>query len=248
MRDQIDQEEVMEIDLKEVFFELLSHIKAIIASAVLVGAICFGISYFLLTPQYESKASMYVLSKSTSITSLADVQMGTSLTNDYLVVVKSRPVLEQVIAQLNLKGMSYNQLLGKITVSNPTSSRILEVTVRDADPRQAKVIADTVAEVSAAFISEKMDQDPPNIIQRGYTDGSPVSPNIKKNTLIGFAAGAVVAMVVVFLAFMFNDTIITPEDVESKLGINVLGTIPLEEKEYDGSKKSRRKSKRKSVA
>ena len=32
------------------------------------------------------------------------------------------------------------------------------------------------------------------------------------------------------------------------LGGNLLGTIPLEEKEYDGSKKSRRKSKRKSVA
>lgn len=247
MRDQVDQEEVMEIDLKEVFFELLSHIKAIIASAVIVGAICFGISYFLITPQYESKASMYVLSKSTSITSLADVQMGTSLTNDYLVVVKSRPVLEQVITQLDIKGMTYSQLLGKITVNNPTSSRILEVTVKDPDPRQAKLLADTVAEVSAAFIAEKMDQDPPNIIQRGYTDGSPVSPNIKKNTLIGLVAGAVLAMIVVFLAFMFDDSVITPEDVEKKLGLNVLGTIPLEDKEYDGDKKSRRRSK-KSVA
>lgn len=236
------------IDLVEVFFLFLSHIKAIIASAILVGGIAFAVSYFLITPQYESKASMYVLSKSTSITSLADIQMGTNLTNDYIVVVKSRPVLEQVISRLGLTDMTYEKLLDKITVSNPTSSRIIEVTVTDPSPNMAKNLADSITEVAASFISEKMDQDPPNIIQRGYTDGKPVSPNKTRNTILGVLAGAILAMAVIFISFMVNDTISTAEDLEKKLGLNLLGTIPLEEKEFDGQSKGRGRKKSKKSA
>ena len=68
---------------------------------LLAAVIGFTTSRFLITPQYESTSQLYVLSKSTSLTSLADIQMGTSLTNDYLVVVTGRPVLEQV-AQMAL--------------------------------------------------------------------------------------------------------------------------------------------------
>lgn len=52
--------------------------------------------------------------------------------------------------------------------------------MRDANPSMAKKIADEIARVSVAFIQQKMDQDAPNIIQKGYSDGEPVSPNIMK--------------------------------------------------------------------
>jgi capsular polysaccharide biosynthesis protein len=84
-----DRIEEDEIDLMELFFELLNNWKVILISTVLVGVIAFVYSKFLITPQYESTSQLYVLSKSTSITSLADVQLGANLTNDYIVVVKT---------------------------------------------------------------------------------------------------------------------------------------------------------------
>lgn len=240
------RDEEIEIDLKELFFELLGHWKMIMLSAILVGAIAFAISKYMITPQYESTSQLYVLTKSTSITSLADIQTGTSLTNDYMVVVKGRTVLEQVIKNLKLDE-NYKELLGKITLNNPANSRILEISVKDPSASRAKKIADEMANVSASFIAEKMDQDPPTTIQKGYADGKPVSPTIRKNTLIGAAAGLFIAVVLVVIAYMLNDTINTVDDIEQKLGIHLLGTLPMEDKEELAKQARKKKAKKKAA-
>jgi capsular polysaccharide biosynthesis protein len=214
---------------------------AVFLSAALAGVIAFVYSKFLITPQYESTSQLYVLSKSTSITSMADIQLGTNLTNDYIVVVTGRPIVDQVIDNLGLD-MSYESMVGKITLNNPTDSRILEITVQDSDPQLAKRIADEMADVASAFIAEKMDQDPPSIIQYGYADGGKVSPSIRRNTVSGALVGAVLAMAVVVVIYLMNDTIMTQEDVEKKLGLTMLGTLPFEQdSEEPENKKKRRK-------
>ena len=246
MDKQYDLDNEIEIDLKSLLLQLLSSWKIIFLAAVIAGGLAYAYSSFLVVPQYESTSELYVLTKSTSITSLADIQTGSSLTNDYIVIVKGRPVLDQVITNLQLNE-SYKTLYSKISLENPSNSRVLKITVTDADPNMAKAIADEVADVASAYIAEKMEQDPPNIIQKGYADGQPVSPTIIKNTALGVMAGLVLSMAVIVLTSLFNDTITTPEDVEKKLGLNVLGTLPLEESEaddYTPKKKKKKKGKK----
>ncbi len=235
------RDDEIEIDLGALFFELLGHWKMIMLSAILTGVIGLVISLFLLTPQYESTSELYVLSKSTSITSLADIQMGTNLTNDYMVVVKGRPVLEQVISNLSLEE-NYEELSKKVALNNPSDSRILQITVTDPDSNRAKSIADEIAEVASRFISAKMDQDPPTIISYGYADGEPVSPNVLMNTAVGVLIGAFIAMAIVVITYLLNDTIMNAEDVERKLGLNLLGTLPYEESEADMVTKSTKRA------
>lgn len=228
----------IEIDLKELFFELLNNWVMIVISTILVALIAFCFSKFIMTPQYTSTSQMYVFTKSTSISNLTDLQMSTNLTNDYKVVVTGRPVLEQVIKNLELTDETYGSLLNKVVVSNPANSRILEITVTHPDPKTAKKIADEIADVSGAFISEKMDQEPPSVLQYGYVATNPVSPNTMMNTVLGAAIGAFLAMAIVIITYLLNDTIMSAEDIERKLGMHVLGTLPLEEQtEYDGKKK-----------
>ena len=241
MEKQYEDDEI-EIDLQELFFELVSNWVMIVISTVLVALIMFCISKFIMVPQYQSTAQLYVLTKSTSITNLADLQASTNLTNDYKVVVTGRPVLEKVIANLRLDE-TYAGLHERVAVNNPSNSRILEITVTDPSPEMAKMIADEVADVGAAFISEKMDQDPPSVIQYGYVSKNAVSPNILMNTVLGAAIGAIIAMVIVIVTYLLNDTVMTAEDIERKLGMNVLGSLPLEEMEYDGAKKKKKKQK-----
>lgn len=244
MEKHYDVDDEIEIDLRDLFFELLNNWVMIVTSTVLVAVIAFCISNFIMIPQYQSTSQLYVLSKSTSITSLADIQMGSNLTNDYKVVVAGRPVLEQVISNLDLNA-SYGSLKGRVEISNPTNSRILQITVTDPSPKQAKLIADEIAKVGSAFIAEKMSQDAPTIIQYGYTDGKPVSPNKMMNTVLGAAIGAFLAIAIVIITYLMNDTIMSGEDIERKLGMNVLGTLPLEEEaEYDGHKKKKRPIKK----
>jgi capsular polysaccharide biosynthesis protein len=236
MQNNKNQDE-MEIDLLELFYVLLGRWLVILLSTVLVGACAFVISYFLITPKYESTSELFVLSKSTSITSLADIQMGASLTSDYVEVVVERPIIEQVITNLGLTNETYESLSENISVSNPSDTRLLRITVTDTDPVRAKTIADEMANVSREFIAEKMDQSAPSITHYGYSDGEKTSPHVMKNTVIGALLGAILAMAIIVISYLTNDTIVTADDIEKKLGMTLLGSIPLDEEEYDGGKR-----------
>jgi capsular polysaccharide biosynthesis protein len=237
----LQKNEEMEIDLLDLCLELLDHWRVILLSTLVVAIIAFAYSEFIVVPQYQSTSELYVLSKSTSITSLTDLQLGTNLTNDYVVVVKGRPVLDQVIVNLGLD-TSYGSLSSRVSISNPSDSRILEITVTDPDPNQAKAIADEIAEVASEYIAEKMDQDPPTVLQYGYADGAAVSPSVMKNTAMGALLGAVLAMALIVIAYLLNDTIEDSEDLERKLDMTVLGVVPYEET-IDESKARKNDSK-----
>ncbi len=230
MNNQGLNEDEIEIDLLELFFALTAHWKSILISAVLAAAIAFGYRYYFVRPVYESNALLYVLTKSTSITSLADIQTGSNLTQDYLIVTKDRPVLEKVIDYLELPE-DYEELEKKVEVENPNNTRFINIIVQDEDPERAKAICDQIANVASAFIAEKMDQDPPNLVKGGYADGKPVNHGLIFYTLAGFAIGFVIAGILVVLQTIFNDDIMTPEDVENKVGIKVLASLPIEEEE-----------------
>ena len=131
----IENDDEIEIDLKDLVLEILSFWKWVLFALIIGAVTAYCISRFVMVPQYESTSQFYVLSKSMSITSLADIQTGTSLTNDYMVIVEGRPVLEQVIENLGLDE-TYSSLKKKVTLNNPSNSRILEITVRDANPSQ----------------------------------------------------------------------------------------------------------------
>ena len=115
----------MEIDLKALFLLLKRKILIIIGAAAAGIVLMAGYTLLLVTPQYSATSMLYVLTTSTSITSLADIQLGTQLTSDYTILMKTHPVIDTVIANLGLN-LSYQQLVDKVSISNPTDTRILK--------------------------------------------------------------------------------------------------------------------------
>ena len=220
-------DDYLDIDLVELFYAILSRWTIILLTTVVLATLGYCYGRFVVTPVYSSNSALYVLSKSTSITSMADIQVGANLTNDYMVVIKGRPVLEQVIENLGLE-MSYDTLKNKVSVTNESNTRILNISVRDHDIKLAKVIADEIANVSSSFISEKMDQDPPTILQYGYTDTERVNRSPNSFALIGAIAGLVISVGIAVLLYLLNDKIMTPEDLEKRTGLNTLATLPME--------------------
>ena len=235
-----DQE--IEIDLVALFHELVKHWKALVASMVLLAAV-FGLySKITFVPEYEASAEMYVLTKSTSITSLADIQVGSSLTNDYEYVITGRTVLSQVIDNMD---ETYEQLSKRVSIENPTDTRVLKIVVTDTDLEASKTVADEIAKVSSQYIADNMDQSQPKIIQTAYASKTPVNNNILKNTVIGAVLGLFLAAGIVVLGYMLDDTISNADDMEARTGLKVLASLPVDEAEYDGAKSKRRKNKKK---
>ena len=85
------------------------------------------------------------------------------------------------------------------------------------------------------------DRAAPTVTQYGYADGEPVTPNTVKNTVLGALIGAVLAIGVVIVSYLLNDTIMTTDDIEKKLGMTVLASIPMDAEEYDGKKSKKSK-------
>lgn len=223
-----ERNDEIEIDLRELFYVLLGRIWIII----LVTALGLGISAFYTTafiePVYSSTSMLYVTSSSTSITSLTDLQIGTSLTQDYQVFIKSRPVVDKVIETLELD-MSYEGFVGNVTVENPTNSRFVYITVNNHDAYMAKTIVDELTDVSAERMGEIMGTQKPKVADYGHIPEHQTSPSLTRNSLIGAVLGFILSVACILVIYLMNDAIQTTEDVEKYLGINTLGLIPLEE-------------------
>lgn len=231
-----------EIDLLEVLRALKKRLWLILLALVIGGCAAGTYSKLILTPQYTSTAMLYVLSKETTLTSLADLQIGSQLTKDYRIIMTSRPVLEQVIDSLDLS-ISYRELREKLTIDNPKESRILTVTVQDPDPKLAKLVVDEVAYTASDYIGDIMEMVPPKMIEDGEIMMIPVSPNNRKNAIIGALAGAMLVCGLTFLEVILNDTIRTDEDVTKYLAMTVLASVPEREEENGAKGKYRQKGK-----
>ena len=175
----------IEIDLGEIFHLILSRLGVIILSGIILGVISIIGTMLFITPQYESTTKMYVLSKQDSNTLTSqDMQTSLSLTKDYAELIKSRTVTEGVITQLNLD-MTHEELLKKMTVDSATDTRILSISVRDADPYVACEIANAIRDVAANHIKNVMDIDAVNVVETANIPEQKVSPSISKNGVIG---------------------------------------------------------------
>lgn len=214
-----------EIDLGWLLYALLRKLWLIIAVAVVCACGTAGYTQLRIEPTYTSTSTMLVLTKETTLTSLADLQLGTQLTKDYTVLITSRPVLNEVIENLDLD-MNYKSLRSKIAIQNPEDTRILEISVTTNNPEQAKAIVDELASVSSTFIGDKLEVTPPKIIEEGESTGIKTGPSIMKNTAIGFVAGAFLVCLVIVVLEILNDTIQTEEDIEKYLEIPTLAVIP----------------------
>ena len=120
----IKEEKEMEIDLLSLFFFLLDKWK-ILLLGVVIGAVAAAGITFLQTPMYQSTSTLYVLSKSTSITSVADLQLGSELTSDFTEIATSKPVIDTAIETLkndeNIK-LTREQVQDMMSVSNKTDT------------------------------------------------------------------------------------------------------------------------------
>lgn len=228
MEKQIHENEDV-IDLLDLGRALLRKWWAIALCLVIGAAAAFGGTKLLITPQYMATSMIYILSESTSITSLADVQIGDSLAQDFMIIGKSRPVVEKVIKRLDLDA-SYEAVSKTITFENPTDSHILKISVTNPDPKLAADISNAVAEVTRAQIADVMGTDEPNTLEEAIVPVSPSSPNTMKNTMLGALLGAVLAAGLIIVLYLMDDTIKDEDDVKKYLQMNTLAALPMEKR------------------
>lgn len=214
-----------EIDLVEIAHLLWRKMYIIIACFIVGALIAGGYTKFAMTPQYTATSMIYILGETTSITSVTNLQISNELTTDFTTLAQRRKVYEKVNKELNLN-RSYEDLRSAITITNPTDTHILTIDVTDPNPKTAKNIANAMAEAVADNLATVMVTEKPSIAEEAVLPKKPSSPNLKKNIAIGALAGAVLAMAIIILRNLMDDTIKNEEDVKKYLGLNTFASFP----------------------
>lgn len=244
------EREEIEINLWELIRELWSKVGIIILSAFVVAVAVMLFDKVVVTPQYVSTTKMIVLAKQNSdVLTSGDLQASTLLTKDYAELIKSRQVTETVIAQLGLtsgdEAMEHEELLKEMTVEIPADTRIVTISVKDKDPYQACEKANAIRNAAAQHILKVMNTEAVNVAEEANIPQEPSSPSTMKDGVIGGLIGGFLAIAVIVIFYLMNDTIKTSEDIERYLNLSTLGTIPLADGERKSTRSKTMKNRRK---
>ncbi len=213
-----------EIDLVELFFALLSKIHFVIIAA-LIGAIIMGSNASKAIPMYSATSKLYIVGNQGTALNVSDLQMGAMLTMDYEEVFRTWEVHEMVRSQLDLN-YSYGQLQGMLSVSNPEDTRVLHITVRNADAQLAADLANAYAAAAKTFILQTMDSEEPNVFSMALVPSTPSRVSKATQAAKGFLIGGALMCGLLTLFFVLDDRPRTPEHIQKAADIPTLAIVP----------------------
>ena len=222
------ENQAVEIDVFATLKVLWKRKFSIILVALVFAIAAFGYSAFLAKKEYQSTSRIYVVSRqnqdNNALTN-SDLQAGSYLVKDYREIILSQNVLSQAIEELKLD-MTPAESSKKISVSVPTDTRILSITAKDGDPKEAARIANGLRNVAAEKIISVTKVSDVTTLDEAEVPQSPSSPNIRRNVLLGFVTGAGLIVVLLVVVEVLDDRVKRPEDVEELMGLPLLGVVP----------------------
>ncbi len=225
------KDEYYEIDLLQLLRAMWKKVWAIILAAVIGGGIAFSYAAFFVTPQYEAEAMMYVNNNSISVgsTSLSissgDLSAAQSLVNTYIVILKSRNTLNEVISTTGVD-YSYEQMKAMLSANPVNSTEVFSITVTSDDPQEAELIANAIVDILPNKIADIVEGSSVRVVDYAVIPTGKVSPSITKYTTIGILLGVVASCAVIVVLYM-SDTLIHNEDyLIDTYNLPVLAVIP----------------------
>lgn len=220
-RRRIKLEEITGIEFKEYIDTLKRYKKNIASILLIILLISISITYFVLSPVYESKALLCIgksQGEKNSTIQYDQLMLNQQLIVDYLLVFRSRTVSETVTERLKLN-ITHEQFENVISVNLMNNSHIIEIVAYSKNPDLAKQIVDEIIKVSQENIEKVFNIKNIQVIDSPQIPLEPVKP---KSLMII----SEIMLVSVFLIFLFifvkmylDNTLKTREDVKAILPI-----------------------------
>ena len=221
----------VEETMKEKFdlVKLLNILKKNIKLLLILPAICLVVSaaltFFVMPEKYT--ASTQILEKkkkSSSDLAFQNVQSSLQSVNTYTEIIKSPRILDKVSREFDGQ-YSTAELNSFLKVTNQTNSQIITVSVTTGNKSESDKIVNRISKVFAHDMPKIMSVDNVTILSSAHDNAVKVSPIVSVNLVISIIVGIVLAILIIFLKELLDKRIKTEEDVESQLGLPILGSI-----------------------
>lgn len=231
-KDIIPQRELKFSDVLKILYE---NIFVLLISALVVSAVVFGITKFLVTPKYESFTTLYVVNNPQNGVTIGtvnnnDLLAAESLAETYSLIIQSNAVYDSVLNEVNSDEKGYkltrDELTKYVDVSVLNETQLLKVNVTAADKYEAYRIASAFAKVAPKEIIRIAKAGSVEVVDTAEVGKNPVSPNIVLSCVYAFAAGLLVSAAFIIFKSLSNSVIYVAEDIEKIAGVTILGVVP----------------------
>ncbi|EOC4878255.1 Wzz/FepE/Etk N-terminal domain-containing protein [Staphylococcus aureus] len=217
--------------MKEKFdlVKLLNILKKNIKLLLILPAICLVVStaltFFVMPDKYTGSTQILVnMKKSSSDLDFQNVQSSLQSVNTYTEIIKSPRILDKVSREFDGQ-YSTAELNSFLKVTNQTNSQIITVSVTTGNKSESDKIVNRISKVFAHDMPKIMSVDNVTILSSAHDNAVKVSPIVSVNLVISIIVGIVLAILIIFLKELLDKRIKTEEDVESQLGLPILGSI-----------------------
>ncbi len=216
-----------ELDVKDFFKYILSKQIIVILCIFLVVIIGSIYTFKLKVPQYKASTTIVLTTenKSNSAITQNDLTLNKSLVLTYSEIVKSKKVLNQVIKNLDLN-ISYGELNSMLQVNSVSDTEIINITVISEDKNLTYTIANETAKIFSKEIVNLYNIENVNIIDKAEKPDLPYNMNYTKDIIIYIIIGIFLGNILIIFNFYFDTSIKSTDEIEMKLGLPLLGSIP----------------------
>ena len=222
-----DKNEDVEIDLVEIWQVIKKQFGLLVVIVILCAILAGVISKFFIAPKYTSSSTIF-LTPSISETGVVDYTSQNSnekLVNNVMALLVQDNILSEVAKQTGME--SVEDLRDQIEVSNDTNTTLVKVEATTLDPKLSKNIVNSMVNVFIDTMQENLNLKNIEIVDKAKLSYEPSGPNVKKNILIGAAAGFVIDALIVVLKVLTNTKLKSKEEAEKYLKLPVFCELPV---------------------
>lgn len=215
------------ISIQELYMLLKRYVLIILAAGLIGGILTYCVCSLFVSPVYEASAKMIVNSRQEQTGSLTNDQITSSqkLVDTYAIIVRSQPVLEPVIENLNLS-IDVEKLAKKVTVTSVNDTQVMQIAVQSKDSQQALQIVEQIVSICPSIIIDAVEAGSVKTIEPAHLKKDPVAPNTSLFTLVAAFLSMVAVVIAVLLRFLLDNTYKSEFDLRNDLELPVLGVIP----------------------
>ena len=222
-----DKNEDVEIDLVEIWQVIKKQFGLLVVIVILCAILAGVISKFFIAPKYTSSSTIF-LTPSISESGVVDFTSQNSnekLVNNVMALLVQDNILSEVAKQTGME--SVEDLRDQIEVSNDTNTTLVKVEATTLDPKLSKNIVNSMVNVFIDTMQENLNLKNIEIVDKAKLSYEPSGPNVKKNILMGAAAGFVIDALIVVLKVLTNTKLKSKEEAEKYLKLPVFCELPV---------------------
>jgi capsular polysaccharide biosynthesis protein len=229
MNQEKDTNQVIEISLVDILLSLKNHIVLIILIVIFITGLFWVISKFLIVPQYDSMVKFYIEASTVDddnpSAGLQAVNLAQRIANTYIELMKTNSFYDLLVKEAG-RDFSVSELKKMISYESVKDTEILKASVRTPSPDLSLEIANTIAEVAPDAMNEIKSNATLTVIDQPLLAKGQSTPNVMRNTALGFVFGLLVGSLLAVLIDRFNIKIKTEEDITKNFDISVIGVVP----------------------